>query len=57
VLALAPITADDDLIEFRRNVERDIALGAPPAAAAVVRVNSLAETGTAGPQSQPPRRP
>jgi hypothetical protein len=41
VLALAPVAGDDDLIEFRRDVDRDIALGAPPAAAATVRGGSL----------------
>jgi len=30
VLALASTTRDADLVEFRRAVERDIALGAPP---------------------------
>jgi hypothetical protein len=46
VLALAPSARDDQIVEFRRAVERDIALGAPPAAAAAVRVNSaLRETG------------
>src|SRR5881628_85075 len=33
VLALAARVRDADLVEFRRAVERDIALGAPPAAA------------------------
>jgi hypothetical protein len=33
---------DDDLVEFRRSVERDIALGAPPSAAAAVRVGGIA---------------
>lgn len=46
VLALAPSARDDQIVEFRRAVERDIALGAPPAAAAAIRVNSaLRETG------------
>src|SRR3954451_10177411 len=45
VLALAPKARDADLIEFRRAVERDIALGAPPAAAASVRINAGAKTG------------
>ena len=48
VLALAATTADDDFIAFRRNVERDIALGAPPAAAAAVR--STAATADAIPR-------
>jgi hypothetical protein len=47
VLALAPNARDVDLVEFRRAVERDIALGAPPAAAAAVRVNAGARPGTA----------
>ncbi len=39
VLALARAKMrDEDFVAFRRNVERDIALGAPPAAAASVRV-------------------
>jgi hypothetical protein len=42
VLVLAPKARDADLVEFRRAVERDIALGAPPAAATSVRV-SVAE--------------
>jgi hypothetical protein len=37
VLALAATTPDAEYLVFRRNVERDIALGAPPAAAAAVR--------------------
>jgi len=37
VLALAPSARDADLVEFRRAVERDISLGAPPGAAAAVR--------------------
>ena len=40
VLALAPSARDDQILDFRRAVERDIAMGAPPAAAASVRVNS-----------------
>ena len=47
VLALAPKSRDADLMEFRRAVERDIALGAPPGAAASVRVNAGARPGTA----------
>ncbi|MGH7608235.1 MAG: hypothetical protein ACREME_12955, partial [Gemmatimonadales bacterium] len=48
VLALAPSARDADLVEFRRAVERDIALGAPPAAAASVRVNAGARTASPG---------
>ena len=43
VLALAPKARDADLVEFRRAVERDIALGAPPGAATSVRVNAGAD--------------
>lgn len=45
VLALAADTPDEAYLTFRRNVERDIALGAPPAAAAAVR--SIAVTDAA----------
>lgn len=38
ILVLAPTVHDADLVEFRRAVERDIALGAPPASATSVRV-------------------
>ena len=48
VLALAPTARDADLIEFRRAVERDIALGASPATAATVRVNAGARTASPG---------
>lgn len=41
VVTLAAAT-DEQLVEFRRSVERDIALGAPPAAATAVRVNATA---------------
>lgn len=40
VVRLAGQPEDDALLDFRRDVERDIALGAPPAAAAAVRLNS-----------------
>jgi hypothetical protein len=62
VLALAPKARDADLVEFRRAVERDIALGAPPAAATSVRVNAGASdvftnsTGTPVPPGTPTRR-
>src|SRR5439155_4032803 len=50
VLALAPKARDADLVEFRRAVERDIALGAPPAAATSIRVNAGADVlNAAGP--------
>jgi hypothetical protein len=47
VLALAA-APDDQLVEFRRDVERDIALGAPPGAAAAVRLDATARDGQAG---------
>jgi len=49
VLALAATARDADLVEFRRAVERDIALGAPPAAAASVRLNAAAREARPGP--------
>lgn len=48
VLALAPNAQDAELVEFRRAVERDIALGAPPAAAAAVRLNAGARAARPG---------
>jgi len=61
VLALAPKARDADLVEFRRAVERDIALGAPPGAATSVRLNAGALdvpgfTSTQGNPSTPRRR-
>jgi len=58
VLSLAAQARDADLVEFRRAVERDIALGAPPAsataaaaafAAAAVQVNAGARQQRPGP--------
>lgn len=46
VVRLAGQPEDDALLDFRRDVERDIALGAPPAAAAAVRLNSGGRTET-----------
>jgi hypothetical protein len=61
VLALAPKARDADLVEFRRAVERDIALGAPPGAATSVRVNAGALDNAYGVGSgntpRPPSRP
>jgi alkylhydroperoxidase/carboxymuconolactone decarboxylase family protein YurZ len=60
VLALAPKARDADLVEFRRAVERDIALGAPPGAATSVRVNAgafAAGGNTSGSDPARPRRP
>lgn len=42
VLALAPATPDAEFVAFRRNVERDIALGASPAASIGVRLRAVA---------------
>jgi hypothetical protein len=57
VLVLAGTAQDADLVEFRRAVERDIALGASPASAATgvaregtLDVNSSARTGSARPR-------
>jgi len=58
VLALAPKARDADLVEFRRAVERDIALGAPPGAAAAVRaLNTGVRSEVSGPGQQPGRPP
>lgn len=59
VLALAPTARDADLVEFRRAVERDIALGAPPSAATSIRVNAGAfnTTGVTGQPGPHPSRP
>src|SRR6267378_3734501 len=61
VLALAPKARDADLVEFRRAVERDIALGAPPVAATSVRLNAgaLDNAYGVGPGNipRPPSRP
>jgi hypothetical protein len=53
VLALAPKARDADLVEFRRAVERDIALGAPPGAATSVRLNAGATDVTAASSGNP----
>lgn len=54
VLALAPSAGDADYIAFRRNVQRDVALGASPAAALGVRLRAAADMasspGTTGAQ-------
>jgi hypothetical protein len=56
VLALAPTARDADLVEFRRAVERDISLGAPPGAAAAVRaLNTGIRSVTAAPGQPVPR--
>lgn len=61
VLALAPNAGDAELVEFRRAVEHDISLGAPPGAAASVRAtNADARSfvqNAGGPTGPPPSRP
>jgi hypothetical protein len=60
VLAAAPTARDADLVEFRRAVERDISLGAPPGAAASVRALNTGIRGATDasiPPGQPPRPP
>jgi hypothetical protein len=58
VLALAGLE-DDDLIEFRRSVEHDVALGVLPATAASVRLADTPTLETRGSPNRPqaPRRP
>jgi len=61
VVTLAPAT-DEQFVIFQRNVERDIALGAPPIAAAAVRMSAPSSgqnyDSPPGPSSSPtpPRR-
>jgi hypothetical protein len=57
VLALAALARDDQIVDFRRAVERDIALGAPPAAAAAVRVNAAVREFSNSTSGSQPRRP
>jgi hypothetical protein len=63
VLALATTTRDADLVEFRRAVERDIALGAPPgmavstAAAAAYGATGAGVQLDAGARQARPSRP
>jgi len=61
VLALAGSLRDDQFLAFRRSVERDIELGAPPAAAASSSVRlgagSLPMSNGGTSTSMPPRRP
>jgi hypothetical protein len=60
VLAFAPTARDADLVEFRRAVEREISLGAPPGAAASVRALNTGFRGltdAAAPPGLPPRPP
>jgi hypothetical protein len=53
VLALASRARDDQIADFRRAVERDIALGASPAAAAAVRVDATLRDVAASPARKP----
>ena len=57
VLALAARARDADLVEFRRAVERDIALGAPPAAATAAAATAADLRVNAGARQQRPGRP
>jgi len=57
VLALAARARDADLVEFRRAVERDIALGAPPAAATAAAATAADVLVNAGARQQRPGRP
>jgi hypothetical protein len=63
VLALAPKARDADYVAFRRNVERDIALGASPAASIGARLLAAADFAehsavqpTSGATNTPPRK-
>ena len=57
VLSLAANARDTDLVEFRRAVERDIALGAPPASATAAAATNTAVQVNAGARQQRPGRP
>jgi hypothetical protein len=60
VLALAYDADDADYIAFRRNVQRDIGLGASPTAALAVRIRAAvdaAEAASNGPSTSPGRSP
>ena len=57
VLSLATRARDADLVEFRRAVERDIALGAPPAAATAAAAIAQSVDVNAGARQQRPGRP
>ncbi len=60
VLTLAARTPDGDLVEFRRAVERDIALGAPPVSAATAAAAALSTADVqvnSGVRQQRPGRP
>jgi hypothetical protein len=53
LLVLAPTVRDADLVEFRRAVERDIALGAPPATATSVRAGAATMLDATARNAQP----
>jgi len=55
VIALAEETEDVEYLAFRRNVERDIALGASPATALGVRLDAAAEFANRPLPQRPPR--
>jgi hypothetical protein len=57
VLVLAARARDAELVEFRRAVERDIALGAPPAAATAAAATAADVQVNAGARQQRPGRP
>lgn len=58
VLTLADGAADADYIAFRRNVERDVSLGASPVAALGVRLDAAAEAMDMGTNAgRPPAQP
>ena len=56
VVALAKRASDADLVAFRRTVEHDIALGAPPAAATAAATAASVQV-NAGARLQRPGRP
>jgi hypothetical protein len=57
VLALTKAgIVDEQLVAFRRDVERDIGVGAPPAAALAIRATGLSAA-RLGTDATPPRRP
>jgi hypothetical protein len=57
VVALAKRASDADLVEFRRAVERDIALGAPPATATAAAAMAASVQVNAGARQQRPGHP
>jgi hypothetical protein len=60
VLSVATMVDDAEFLAFRRNVERDVALGASPIAALGVRLSGLAglrATTESAPSTSPPSGP